>query len=591
MNAARRLCLTLPLALTATALHAPALAAVPGERFPEAPDGHRGLGKETSRQELLQLFRTPDEDEESFLAELGHLERDIDVLVDNAVGVYRSRGYLDVLEPALDPTVKDLHRMFRELLRDPVSTMSDEGHSVEFARMFLDTRFRVRMGLLDGWESEADELRHGLAVLDAAANGLVELTDHEAANIAQRVDFSAAALRAVKMDLEALREVPGWPGDTGVDDEAVTRWLALASIEDEEERARGVDASKYDEARRATQMRQMLFTTRLEEHVREELDWRREQDMKAYGHYREALEAWPDDDDKSSGVLAAELRKMSKTERRRRTREKALESLAYDPLDREAAYLAGQSARMVHGTVEALSHYDRFLALDGVRYNDDSTYRRRELTDRQEDALLYIQGARQQRGVLSGGRRDAEVAAVGEAGSSLAGDESLDVSADDRDVSEDGRPPGKRVGSPLRASGSATPLALLAGALAAPGARAKRAPASAPPLAGMTPWHRFRSGAGRSEATTASYGSSRLARRVGLSSSWSLGRLPFWARATRPSASRWRRSRSSGADVRRVDERAAESLAAVDERCAPSTAPGRRARCQLDTGLGRSARR
>ena len=77
----------------------------------------------------------------------------------------------------------------------------------------------------------------------------------------------------------------------------------------------------------------------------------------------------------------------------------------------------------------------------------------------------------------------------------------------------------------------------MAGALAAPGARAKRAPASAPPLAGMTPWHRFRSGAGRSEATTASYGSLRLARRVGLSSSWSLGRPQLWARATRPSAS------------------------------------------------------
>ena len=51
-----------------------------------------------------------------------------------------------------------------------------------------------------------------------------------------------------------------------------------------------------------------------------------------------------------------------------------------------------------------------------------------------------------------------------------------------RDVSEDGRPPGRRVRSPLRASGSATPLVQLAGGPAAPGARAKRAPASAPPL-------------------------------------------------------------------------------------------------------------
>ena len=87
------------------------------------------------------------------------------------------------------------------------------------------------------------------------------------------------------------------------------------------------------------------------------------------------------------------------------------------------------------------------------------------------------------------------------------------------------RPPGRRVGSPLLASGSATPLVQLAGGSAAPGARAERAPASAPPLAGMTPSHRFRSGAGRSEATTASYGSSRLAERWGLSCSWSWGRL------------------------------------------------------------------
>ena len=64
--------------------------------------------------------------------------------------------------------------------------------------------------------------------------------------------------------------------------------------------------------------------------------------------------------------------------------------------------------------------------------------------------------------------------------------------------------------------------------------RSRRASEASPGVstalkAGMTPWHRFRSGAGRSEATTASYGSSRLARRVGLSSSWSLGRPQLWA--------------------------------------------------------------
>ena len=80
------------------------------------------------------------------------------------------------------------------------------------------------------------------------------------------------------------------------------------------------------------------------------------------------------------------------------------------------------------------------------------------------------------------------------------------------------RPPGRRAGRSRRASE------------ASPGV-------STALKAGMTPWHRFRSGAGRSEATTASYGSSRLARRVGLSSSWSSGRLQLWARAVRLSTS------------------------------------------------------
>ena len=106
------------------------------------------------------------------------------------------------------------------------------------------------------------------------------------------------------------------------------------------------------------------------------------------------------------------------------------------------------------------------------------------------------------------------------------------------------RPTGRRVGRSRRASE------------ASPGV-------STALKAGMTPWHRFRSGAGRSEATTASYGSSRLARRVGLSSSWSWVRLhspgsergaaptspvSSWPRACRARIRRWRAAPIDGCE-------------------------------------------
>ena len=118
-----------------------------------------------------------------------------------------------------------------------------------------------------------------------------------------------------------------------------------------------------------------------------------------------------------------------------------------------------------------------------------------------------------------------------------------------RDVSEHGRPPGNRVGSRLRASGSATPLVRRAGASASPARRwqarmdAGRGPwAAEGPAAseaspdvstslrrrrGMTSSRRFRSGAGseRSERPRPS-GDVVLHCRVGLSSRLVCGSAP-----------------------------------------------------------------
>ena len=137
---------------------------------------------------------------------------------------------------------------------------------------------------------------------------------------------------------------------------------------------------------------------------------------------------------------------------------------------------------------------------------------------------------------------------------------SLDAHAHRRAVSENGRPPGRRVGCPLRASGPATPLVRLACASAAP-SRCWQARMDA----GRGPWAAVRARRERSEPRRqheppkeARYdvvaplpsgaGSERSERprssgdvqpdcRVGLSSSWSRVRPHLRARSTRPSAS------------------------------------------------------
>ena len=140
------------------------------------------------------------------------------------------------------------------------------------------------------------------------------------------------------------------------------------------------------------------------------------------------------------------------------------------------------------------------------------------------------------------------------------------------------RPTGRRAGRPSALLASADgcgprPLGRRQGP-----PRAKRASASARASEGGEVWRRR---AASEAAQGASVASDRVhpatsnptvgsaCRPPGLGFGRGSGRASF-GRAP----ARWRRSRSSGADVSSEDERAAESLAAVDELDAPSTAPG-----------------
>lgn len=377
----------LTLAVLAPAIPAEALPAA-GDDLPLAPDGRRGLGGKTPLSELLKLFRTPDEEEENSFAELEQLEQDVRVLEAQVVALYRSRDFFTILEGEPEETLPALHDAYRRAAEDLEAMVFRRDATAEaFARMHLDPRFRVRMGLLQSWEQEAREVRRGLAVLRAASDGFVALSEPETENVATRVDLSAALLRALRKDLEALRELPG--GDSGPSAEEVAAWFDIRTVENPAERLRRLEESKFEQARRASQMRQFLFGTQLEERVADLQSWRERAWAKAQALRAEARFALPEDDEEKD--LSRELERLTKTERRRLARAKALEGLSYDPLDDELAYLAAVTSRIVHGTVEALSHYDRFLSLRGIRYHDDRTYRRRELTWEEADALLFVQ--------------------------------------------------------------------------------------------------------------------------------------------------------------------------------------------------------
>ena len=181
-------------------------------------------------------------------------------------------------------------------------------------------------------------------------------------------------------------------------------------------------------------------------------------------------------------------------------------------------------------------------------------------------------------------------------------------------MSEDGRPPGKRAGSPLRASGLATPLVRLAGASAAPsrcwqavmdagrGPWAAEGPAASeasPDVStslrrrrGMTSLRRFRAAQGGAKRRPRSSCDVVPDCRVGLSSSWSLVRPQLWAASASAE-----REPDGGAAAHRALTRD-PWLSARPSGSPPSTSAtrrrrliARRARCQLDPGPIRPAPR
>lgn len=366
------------------------LLAVPlwAQELPRSPDGARGLGATTELQDLLKIFRQPSTEDAAFLRALRDLPARVRVLEEGALALARSRGWFELLPPRSAQDSPALHRALRAFLADPEERLAKRNRaSTLWAEVFLDARFRARLELLEDWHTDEQDLVRGLALLSATGNGHARLDAAEASNVAGRVDLASALLRALLKDLEALRESPGSKSDVDADD--VEGLLALADRPAGAERA-GVLVGAMQRASVAVErVRAVLFTTRLRAEAQALLVWRHEQDARAETLRREAREWQPQTPEGEEA--GSKITRQKKTTRRREAFARASASLLFDPLDPEMSYAAGLMARYVSGTLEALSYYDRFLALVGIRVHDDRTYRQRELSDAEKDALFFIQ--------------------------------------------------------------------------------------------------------------------------------------------------------------------------------------------------------
>ncbi len=351
-----------------------------------APDGERGLGAESSLQDILRPFRQPTDEDQAYWQSLTDLEGRIGRVVVQLERNYAERGLFEVLEER-KATLQELHRELERFLPAPGPRIASKAHGAAWAELFLDTRARVRARVLDGWREDAQELRQALTLLRANDDGWVRHTEPEAQLVAARADLAAALLRARLRDLEALRE------------EGIATEVSASEVEEliEIARSSAKDADAADELQRRVLDREaredamagLLFTARLRTDAADLLAWREKASARA-AYLRQDVRLWRPDTEEGKDA-PANVRSRKKTDRRRAAFQFALEGLANDPFDAELTYAAGYMAEFVGGRIVSVDYYDRFLCLRGMRSHDDRNWRKRELTDEEKHALFQVQ--------------------------------------------------------------------------------------------------------------------------------------------------------------------------------------------------------
>ncbi|TAJ19348.1 MAG: hypothetical protein EPO68_06460 [Planctomycetota bacterium] len=376
-------CLVLSLALAAGAGQAGAR----DDAARQAPDGRPGFGTRAPN-DVAKLVRQPARDGAAWIDALAALPTEISQRASLTESLYRERGWFALSGDQPGQGLLDLHASYRHLELDPTGTLyALDERARAFAAAWTDMRFRSRARLLESAANEVRELDGALALLRGAANSWGTLSESEAQNLARRADLSAALLRAIRLDLDALRESPG-PRATPLE---ADECLALARDTNAARRSARMDELSSRLAEREQAFLRPLFWMRLSERCVAPLAWRKSSLDLCRAALQAAEQFSPDVDPERprDGKVAA----LRATDRRRHALARALEALAQDPLDERATWIAFASGRHVGSVPQTLALAYRYLRLRGIVYEDGVQQGRGRMTENEEAAETYVREA------------------------------------------------------------------------------------------------------------------------------------------------------------------------------------------------------
>jgi hypothetical protein len=355
-----------------------------------APDGDRGFGAGRSLHDIVRILRSTAEEDRATIAALYKLESELRILLALVTDRYKDQGYFALLGPAADSGLDVLGAAFRTRQRDAPTELARGGPEAELlARMLVDARFRSRLRVVEGWEFEAADLKGGLALLFANLDGFADLKDHEAELIARRIDLAACRLRAMRLDLEALREKPGSQSSDAVWGQDLERLLMLMRSNDAERREKELPAILERLDQREEGMCSALFTTRQAEEFQSLFAQRAASITSAEKMLPTIRELIPDTPEGQKA--SSEVQALPKNRRYAYAARSGAEALGFDPMNEELNYLVGLATDFNFGAIESHRWFDRFLALRGIRSHEYKSYADRKLTREEKHALDSIQ--------------------------------------------------------------------------------------------------------------------------------------------------------------------------------------------------------
>ncbi|MEO6709041.1 MAG: hypothetical protein ABI054_06920, partial [Planctomycetota bacterium] len=351
-----------------------------------APDGKRGFGLALKQKGVSELFRSNDPEDRAFFDELTEVSNATRALLLNLRQHYVDRGYFQLLPGSAGDDMAALHAAYAKSWDMPARELAPgDARARALAAMLVDTRFNVRRELVSRAEVAVLDLERARAVFSGTVNGFVMLSEAEIEHIAARADLASAELRALRSDLEVLKPGPDDKGAGAEETQLTRKLLEIGRIADEKSRASELAALLEPRRALEARMQLLLFSARVEPKLAPLRQWRDRVVKSAADIRARVLELIPGT---TEGEAAQpEIARMKKTDRLNQGATLAVQGLVNDPLDPDLAWAAGHARYIFVPDLVAVTYFDRYLVLSGIRTGDPIPGNGRKFTPREQEAF------------------------------------------------------------------------------------------------------------------------------------------------------------------------------------------------------------